>query len=156
VGNGLLRLPIGFRARPLDARKRVPLAPLQQADRFLVLELPRILLQRLLEAFQGASRAVLLDVAEAELKAGVLGVGLSRQRLFELGDRARDIPLFPQDGAEQDPGGRNRSDFDRPGELPLRFIPVRPVGVKRLRSIERVSRDSASSLSPRSEAEIPE
>src|SRR5206468_742584 len=129
AGDVLLGLAVGVGARTVHARERVTLAPLEQPHGLLVLEAPGVPLECLLEAFQGAPRAVLLEVAQAELERGFFGVGLQAPGLLELLDGAADLPLLPEDRSEQHVGGREGSGLERARELLFGFRPPRGVGV---------------------------
>jgi len=126
----LLRAPEGVGAGPRDVRERVEVPPLEDPHGLLVLQAARVLLERLVKALQGALQPVLLEVAEPQLEDGFLRVGLKLQRLLEVADCAGDIPLFPQDGAEEDVGRGLRRHVQRLQELPLRLGPAGRVRVE--------------------------
>ena len=109
---------------------------------------------------------VLLEVAEAELEHGLLGLGRQAQRLLELVDRARELALFPQDVAEQDVRRRDRrasSARTRAASASVhrdrwaKSVPSAKCGRKAsgLRSTARFSAASAAAVSPDSEAAMP-
>src|SRR5215831_9905891 len=128
LGYRLFRLAVGLLARALDARKGVALAALEQPHGLLVLELLRIFFERLLKALESPARAILLDVAQAELEARILRIRLRGERLLELTNRLGDVPLLAQDRSEENASGGHGSDLDRARELLLRAVPVPAVG----------------------------
>ena len=131
AGECLLSAPESFAAGARDDRERIEVLELEDPDGFLVLQAAGIFLQRLVKALEGPLQPVLLEVAEAELEHGLLRVGLELQRLLEVADRARHLPLFPKDGSEEDVGGRLRRDVQGLQQLPLGVAPPRSVRVQR-------------------------
>src|SRR4029453_14591902 len=68
----LLGVPERRRAGSVHARQLVAVPTLQQPPRLLVLEPPRILLERLLETLQSALEPILFEIAEAQLEDRLL------------------------------------------------------------------------------------
>ncbi len=127
----LLGAPVGLRAGAGHVRQRIELPPLQDSHGFLVLEPPRIFLEGLVKALEGALQTVLLQVAQPQLKDRFLQVGLEPERFLEVADRARSISFFLEDRPEQHVRRRLRRYVERFPKLLLRLVPARCVRVQR-------------------------
>src|SRR5262249_18212877 len=124
----LLGLAEGLGPRAVHAGQRVPAPALEHANRLLKLEPLRVLLQGVLEAVEGALGPVLLEVAEAELKDGVLVVGLDLAGPLEGLDGARQLPLLAVDRAEKHERRGDRRDRDGLRQSLLGLVPAPRVG----------------------------
>ena len=81
-------------------------------DCLLVLHLVRIELERFLEALDGLTVPVAIEIAEAEVVDRFLEVGIELDRFLQRANGALELPLLVEDRAEKVIGLRDRLELD--------------------------------------------